>query len=207
MIRMNYIRIFTNIYEKNSWGKKANNRSAFSGSSGGHSSIRYTEKYNKFLINFILEHKITKVVDLGCGDWQSSHIIYNANPGIEYTGYDAYKKLIDSHTRMYPQYDFIHLDIIEDMYLIENADLYIIKDTLQYIKTNDIKNLLNYLIQFKKCKYIILCNSFNQSWENEECTNHQVGRGLIVGMNPLRSFSCKHLFYFNDKQVSILQLY
>ena len=54
MIRMNYIRIFTNIYEKNSWGKKANNRSAFSGSSGGHSSIRYTEKYNKFL----KEHKL-----------------------------------------------------------------------------------------------------------------------------------------------------
>jgi len=167
----------------------------------------FIQKFNRFIHQFIQLHQIITVIDLGCGEWISSYKACEYLQNIEYIGYDAYKQTIDNHIQTYPQYEFVHIDFIEDRHIIEQGDLCIIKDVFQYITNKDIQTILDYLIESKKCKYIIMCNTFNQNWENEDCSNHQYGRGLITHMFPLRKYKYTHLFYFNTKQVSLLQIY
>jgi hypothetical protein len=58
-------KIFQDIYEKNEWGY---------GSGEGFLEIQ-TRGYRRFLRHFLLEKKITTVVDMGCGDWQFSQFV------------------------------------------------------------------------------------------------------------------------------------
>ena len=61
--------VFTYIYENNIWGDNLNNK--YSGSSGDGSTIEFNkDTYINFVQNFIKDHNITSVVDLGCGDFR-----------------------------------------------------------------------------------------------------------------------------------------
>jgi hypothetical protein len=68
---------FEYIYAANIWGH---------GSGGGSSPIN-TRGYRRFLQNFLRKNNIKSVVDLGCGDWQFSHLI--DWKGIRYSGFDV----------------------------------------------------------------------------------------------------------------------
>ena len=86
---MNYKEYFTNIYDNNIWGE----------GSGGGSSIESTVLYREYLQKFLKEKNISSVIDYGCGDWQSSHLI-NFD-GIEYLGIDCVDSVIDNNTIKY----------------------------------------------------------------------------------------------------------
>lgn len=79
--------LFTNIYEKESWGKTM--CSSFSGSSGGGSNLSSynLEIYIPFIQRFITNNNIKSVTDLGCGDFRCGEIIYK-DLDITYYGYD-----------------------------------------------------------------------------------------------------------------------
>ena len=86
---------------------------------GEGSSITFTKEYTSFIRNFIDKNNIKKVIDLGCGDRQSSYLIYE-NKDIIYYGYDAYKNIITHNQKKYPEYIFTHLDILNNIDLIED---------------------------------------------------------------------------------------
>ena len=90
---------FTNAYENMWWGN--NNITEYSGSSGCGSTINYNEDtYIPFLKKFITDNNIKNIVDLGCGDFRCGKLIYD-DLDILYTGYDAYKKIIDYNSNQY----------------------------------------------------------------------------------------------------------
>ena len=104
--------VFTYIYENNIWGNNLNNK--YSGSSGDGSTIEFNkDTYINFVQNFIKDHNITSVVDLGCGDFRCGGLIYD-ELDVKYTGYDVYKKVVDFNTsnRSGTKYNFIHLDLV-----------------------------------------------------------------------------------------------
>lgn len=91
------IPVFTNIYENCSWAN--NNNTEYKGSSGPGSSINYNkDTYVPFLKKFILDNNIKNIVDLGCGDFLCGKLIYD-DLDISYTGYDAYNKIIEYHSK------------------------------------------------------------------------------------------------------------
>lgn len=195
------IPIFTKIYEKEEWGKTY--RKEFSGSSGNGSTIDYNIKeYIPFIKKFIQENNCKKIVDLGCGDWQSSYLIYQ-EMNVEYIGYDAYQLLITTNQNKYPMYKFYHIDIVNDKEKIESGDLCILKDVLQHLPNKDIDTLLSYLIDNKKFKYIIICNCRNQELDNKDIVAG-AWRQLTANMNPLKKFNPKILFNYNTKEVSLI---
>jgi hypothetical protein len=202
---MNNIDIFTNIYENNIWGNDSSIDNLYKGTSGGGSEINHCRQYIDFVREFIIKNKINKVIDLGCGDWQASCLIYEKLDNICYYGYDAYEKLIISHKNQYPDYSFIHLDFVDHKEKIESGDLCILKDVLQHLSNISIDTLLNYLIKEKKFKYILITNDGNQKSNNININNGEYRR-LSANFDPLKKFKPKIIYGYKNKEISLVEL-
>lgn len=196
-----HINIFTDIYEKSTWGSNKNGH--YNGSSGSGSAIEFNKEYIVFLRKFIDDNNIKKVVDLGCGDWQSSHLIYE-NKNIDYYGYDAYEKVVNYNSEKFPQYNFSQLDILNHIDLVEdNCDMYIIKDVIQHWTCEEIYLFLDKLL-LKKCRYIMVTNSCAQKYDDQDTPYRS--RPLSCNFKPLKKYNFKKLFNYKDKEVSILKI-
>jgi len=189
---------FTQIYNNNYWGN----------GSGAGSYIENTQIYNNTLIEFIKKNNITKITDIGCGDWQSSNLIYEQLSNIDYLGIDCVKTVIEQNKIKYPQYQFMNLDIICNMDLLRDSELYIVKDVLQHWMLNDIYNFLDCLIT-KNFKYIIITNNGNQ-YEDDLELNAYIGngRGLHSRFLPLKKYNSLHLLDYyggENKHMCIIE--
>ena len=205
MDNSDHIKIFTNIYEKCIWG--TNNNSMYKGSSGDGSDIEYNIKtYIPFLKTFIKQNDIRSIVDLGCGEFRCGPYIYN-DLDIKYTGYDAYNKVVQRNTSIYPivKYNFIHLDIVNNKEEIISGDICILKDVMQHWTTDEINIFLDYLIASKKFKYILLCNCSYQdidSYHSRE--GEHLFRPLSANYQPLKKYNPKILYTYESKEISVI---
>jgi len=200
--------VFTNIYENNCWGN--NNNVEYNGSSGPGSALQYNKNtYVPFLKKFITDNKIKNIVDLGCGDFLCGKLIYD-DLDISYTGYDTYKKVIDYNSKHYslPKYSFIHLDFCNGKENIVNGELCILKDVIMHWSLDNIYTFLDYLIECKKFKYILLCNCCNQTKDNTDIQTGQ-WRQLSCDYFPLKKYNPKKLYNFMSnikKEVSVIEI-
>jgi len=198
-------KIFTDLYKNNGWGDNKN--SEYNGSSGGGSDIEYNKNnYIPFLKKFILDNNITNIVDLGCGDFKCGKLIYD-DLNIKYTGYDAYKQIIDynSNNNLLSKYSFIHLDFCNNKENIINGELCILKDVIQHWDLDNIYKFLDYLIEYKKFKYILICNCCYQTEDN---TNIQISdfRPLSCEYFPLKKYNPIKLYNYHSKEVSVIEV-
>ena len=196
--------IFTKIYENKIWGDNKNNH--YSGSSGGGSCIKNNEEYIKILKNIIKEYKINTIVDLGCGDFQMGRLIYD-DINVLYTGYDTYKKIIDYHITQYPEpkYTFKHLDFYTNKDSIVEGDMCILKDVLQHWAINEIYTFMDYLVESKKFKYILLVNCCNQTIDNQDCDKTR-WRPLSCNLLPLKKYNAIKIDSYHTKEISIIKI-
>ena len=197
--------IFTNIYENNIWGN--NNNDEYNGCSGGGSAIDYNkDNYIPFLKKFIADNNIKKIVDLGCGDFLCGKIIYD-DLDILYSGYDTYKKIIDYNSKKctQPKYSFIYLDFYNNKESIVNGDMCILKDVIQHWSLDHIYKFLDYLVESKKFKYILICNCCNQTQDNTDIQNGDC-RPLSCEYLPLKKYNPKKLYNYQSKEVSVIEI-
>lgn len=197
--------VFTDIYENRCWGN--NNNSNYKGSSGSGSEINYNkDTYVPFLRNFIIENNIRTVVDLGCGDFKCGKLIYD-EMDICYTGYDAYKKIIDYHLTQYslPKYNFKNLDLCNKKEEIINGDLCILKDVIQHWSLIHIYTFLDYLVDNKKFRYILITNCCYQQSDNTDINNGDF-RPLSCEFFPLKKYNAKKLYNYDTKEVSVIEI-
>ena len=195
--------IFTNVYESKAWGN--NNNIDYNGSSGDGSSIEYNkDTYVFFLKKFITDNKIKNIIDLGCGDFRCGKLIYD-DLDILYTGYDAYKKVIDYNSKNYllPKYSFKHLDFCNNKESIINGDLCILKDVIQHWAVDNIYTFLDYLVETKKFKYILICNCCNQKQDNTNIIDGDF-RHLSCNYFPLKKYNPIKLYNYNSKEVCVI---
>jgi hypothetical protein len=190
MNNIQYTQEFTKIYNTNYWIK----------GSGAGSYIENTIIYNKFIIEFIKKNNINSITDIGCGDWQSSYLIYQNFDNIDYIGLDCVNSIIEKNKENHPKYKFYTLDILSNVDLIKDRDLYIIKDVLQHWKLKDIYDFLDKLVK-KNFKYIIITNNGNQSYDNLELNAYiGNGRGLNSNFFPLKKYNAELLLeYFGGE--------
>lgn len=134
---------FSTIYREDLW----------EGGSGIGSTVTNTAPYRKCVEEFIRANGIQSVVDLGCGDWQSTHLIdWN---GASYLGLDVVPSVIEANRRKWgPRgFQFRLVDISKDE--LPSADLLLIKDVLQHWPN---RNVLDFLPKLDNFKYAIVCN-------------------------------------------------
>ena len=199
------ISIFTNIYEKCIWGNE--NMNGFQGSSGEGSSIDYNKNsYVPFLRKFIQDHSIQKVVDLGCGDFRCGELIYGDLKNIQYYGFDAYKKLIQTHKKTYqnhPRFHFAQLNFSEQVEKLPPADLCILKDVIQHWPLDLIYQFMDKLVSSKKFKYIMICNCAQDAIDNSNITTGD-WRPISANKFPLKKYNPSIIYTYRTKEVSII---
>ena len=197
--------VFTTLYEHNYWGNNQNPE--YRGSSGGGSDVDYNKNtYVPFLKQFIKEREIKTVVDLGCGDFRCGPLIYD-DLDVSYTGYDAYKKVVNFHLKHYslPKYAFNHLDFCNKKEDIVAGDLCILKDVIQHWSLINIYTFLDYLVKHKKFKYILVCNCCNQVKDNTDILNGD-WRALSYNYLPLKKYNPTKLYNYDTKEVSVIEI-
>jgi SAM-dependent methyltransferase len=207
------INIFTEVYETNKWGDNDNPK--YEGSSGLGSAIWYNKKtYIPFIHTFLKKYKIKSVVDLGCGDFRIGLLLYGKK-NIDYTGYDAYKGVIDYNTEKFKEhtnFHFIHSDFtsMKDRENIHNADLCIIKDVLQHLPNNIIIKFMDYITKSHKFKYILLINCYNTTPENTKEYRKDIVGGEFSSLSalryPLNKYNAKVIYKWDTKEVSLIRL-
>jgi len=196
--------IFTYMYEYCIWGNNKNNK--YSGSSGPGSSVEYNEKYIEIVKKVIKDYNINNIVDLGCGDFIIGRLLYD-DINVSYTGYDVYKKIIDYHITQYPEpkYTFKHLDFYTNKESIIEGDMCILKDVIQHWPTEEIYVFMDYLIESKKFKYILLVNCCNQQINDQSC-NTGGWRHLTCNLLPLKKYNAVKIDNYNSKEISIIKM-
>lgn len=118
---------FSDIYDSNAWGR----------GSGVGSEPQHTVEYVALLRRFLVEHRITSVVDFGCGDWQFSRLIDWS--GVEYDGFDVVAGVIAENTSRFAAAN-VRFHTIGDGTRLPTADLLICKDVLQHLPNADIRH-------------------------------------------------------------------
>ncbi len=189
---MNFKEHFTDIYDNKRWGN----------GSGGGSEISSTIQYREFLQNFLKEKNIKSVIDYGCGDWQSSHLIDFS--GIVYLGVDCVDSVIEQNNIKYSK-DNIKFIVLDDMtqFFSYTSDLLILKDIIQHWSNDDIDYFLPNVIN--NFKYVLINNSSHQSYDYQD--EPKYNRPLSAKFQPLKKYNPEiFLEYnaYNNKEVSII---
>lgn len=196
--------IFTTIYKNNVWGNcVVKSCCQYSGSSGKSSSLKYTNDYIKFMKRFIMNNECKSVIDLGCGDWQHSHKLYEGLH-VQYTGYDIYHDMIEYLKKTYPLYTFKKLDIIQNKDKICGGDVCIIKDVFEYICNHDIDTLMKYIIGKKLFKYIFIITSNDQENDYQDIKTNGCYRKLSGKYYPLKAYNPVIIMKYKSKEVLLI---
>jgi SAM-dependent methyltransferase len=102
----------------------------WSGGSGSGSHPANTASYRAFVQRFIHIEKVRSVLDVGCGDWQSSRLMDWT--GIDYLGVDVVAAVVEANRERYQggNVRFQQLDVLHDP--LPLADLVLVKDVFQH---------------------------------------------------------------------------
>ena len=183
-----YEKRFDTIYREKLWGVNEENE----GYSGGGSDLENVLSYYEYLIQFIKDHHIRSVVDLGCGDWTFSKWIDWT--GIDYVGYDVVASVVEKNQQKYGSDNirFVHANFLtEDL---PEADLMICKHVLQHIPNRDV---FTFLKQLPKFTHSLILNARPVGGENIEHSISEIfpfwdDRGIDIRLPP---------FHVNGKKV------
>lgn len=195
--------IFKNIYENHIWGKNCCKEFDFEGSSGSSAKLNYSRDYVIFMKKFIINNNCKNIIDIGCGDWEHSHILYDGL-NINYYGYDVYDKLIEGLKIKFPQYHFQTLDVIQKTNLLRRGDICILKDFCEYICNEDIIKLLNYIITNKYYKYIFIINTYNKEGTCCDIKCNGLNHKISFNSPPLNIFNTTVIMKYKNKEVLLI---
>jgi hypothetical protein len=120
---------FQSVYQNQAWGK----------GSGPGSSPTNTIEYRAFVERFLRANSIRNVTDLGCGDWQFSHLINWEQTA--YLGLDVVPELVTQNRAKFaaPTIQFEEFTSIENL---PGGDLLISKEVLQHLPNQTITEYL-----------------------------------------------------------------
>lgn len=152
---------FDTIYEKKMW--TGNNQFTLSGPG---SELKYAKNCIRFLINFIKEKNIRKIVDGSCGDCLWIMEVLKEFPDIEFIGYDISNKIININKEKYKKYSFYQNNIL-DSGKIPECDLFIFRHTMMHLSMNNNINFINTLKYNSDCFVFLTHHEIKENKQGE----------------------------------------
>lgn len=177
-------KVFDRIYRANWWRN----------GSGTGSLPHTTEPYRQLLQRYLQDHRIGRVLDIGCGDWQFSRLVEWGDTN--YIGIDVVTSVIERNQQIYgrPGISFVHGDVLRDP--LPGADMVIVKDVLQHWTNDAIGQLLERLRRFRQ---VLITNStlaeVGPALPYMDLPSHGPYRPLDVRLPPFELPCCELLQY------------
>lgn len=173
--------IFSEIYERQLWGRPLSGRQFSSGH--GSSMDQHVAPYVTAMAQFVKELSWTpSVVDLGCGDFNVGSKIRQCFT--TYIACDVAPQVLEENRRRYAALDveFRQLDMIVDEF--PNADVCIIRQVLQHLSNADISSVL---AKTGKFKILILTepiprSPFTPNLDQPTGVSSRLARGIPSGV-------------------------
>jgi SAM-dependent methyltransferase len=193
---------FRRIYNTKTWGDDGERFHSGAGSRG-----LVAEQYCASVVNFIREHRVESVVDLGCGDFSVGRQIQQAT-GVRYMGIDVVPELIEHHrnTVHNPLVSFHLADITSDP--LPAAGLCLIRQVLQHLNNEEIARTLANLKNFT---WVLISEhvpvhpkSINRDKPHGPDVRVRYGSGVYVEQPPF-SMPAAELWNFPLKKNSMLR--
>ncbi len=128
-------KLFSRIYHENMWGGE---KGEFNSGPGSDDFVGIA--YAKLIKEYIRQHNIKSVVDIGCGDFRIARQFISDD--IDYTGIDVVPSLIENNQRLYGRSNVRFLNIDATREDIPGADLCTIRQVLQHLSNNHIQSIL-----------------------------------------------------------------
>lgn len=134
-------KVFSDIYRNKEWGGEGE---FFSGS-GSHTEHIITP-YIDLLTNLIIDNKIRKIVEIGCGDFYvMQKVLANMRTeDISYIGIDIVKDLIEYNQRNFSRdtIQFTCMDASSEDTILPIGDMLIIRQVMQHLNNNAIRTIM-----------------------------------------------------------------
>ncbi|MEI7525476.1 MAG: class I SAM-dependent methyltransferase [Mariniphaga sp.] len=189
--------IYSKIYKENIWGQ---DHTGFF--SGGGSSSPNVSKYIDFVDSFIRTNNITRVVDLGCGDFRVMRTITDRNKTLNYIGVDIVPDLISFVQNHYgnERIQFLCLDAIKDN--LPDADLVTVRQVLQHLSNHDVTSILKKLVKYK---YALVSEHIltgpgvipNKDKKTGQFTRLDLNSSLLINLSPF-SLDATQVFEYDE---------
>ena len=181
---------FTNIYDKELWGKEKG--------SGAGSRPKFNKEYILFLENFLRDNDIKSVIDFGCGDWQFSRYIDWSD--VDYLGLDIVDSVIENNKKQFSQYSFVSdTDVFK---YLEGREFIIIKDVIMHWPNEEILSFLDKLVTYDI--KILLVNVFGQP-KNRKLKRVGGFSRLDYDKFPLNKYNSELIFTWKNRQVVLIK--
>jgi hypothetical protein len=128
-------KLFSRIYHDNLWGGEKGEYY-----SGPGSDDHVGQAYAKMVKEYIAQHQITKIVDIGCGDFRIASQFITAD--IDYTGIDVVPDLIENNQQRYGSSNIRFKCIDATKEPLPDGELCLIRQVLQHLSNDHIKSIL-----------------------------------------------------------------
>jgi SAM-dependent methyltransferase len=135
--KLSMAQAFSRIYSTKGWGSQDQEPYCSGTGSGGAAA----DEYCRLVGEFIREHGIQSVADLGCGDFRIGRRIV-ADTGVRYTGVDVVPELVSYYQRHFSseQVRFECVNIASDP--LPDAQLCLLRQVLQHLSNAEIRCVL-----------------------------------------------------------------
>ena len=136
-------KIFNTIYSSNFW-RDYKDPSNVESKSGFGSDLPKIEEFIKSYRTFIIENKISSILDIGCGDFIYMNEILKDLSDIKYTGVDIVPSIIDSNNNKFGNnnFQFKVMDAVEET-IDGDFDLIMSRFVMIHLDNSDNKKFLD----------------------------------------------------------------
>ena len=147
---------FSEIYEKHSWDGETR--------SGNGSDLANTQFLREDYQRFLKDEGIKSILDIGCGEfnWQQ-HLDFT---GIDVIGIDIVSEVVETLTNKFPQFSFIHHDMVESAPDIQYSEVVFSRDVIQHLDIEDIRKFIRNSVKINE-GFLIL-NHYPELTKNNE---------------------------------------
>ena len=130
--------------------------------SGPGSEIECAKNIIKFLIDFIKENNIKRIIDGSCGDCMWIMKVLNEFPDVEYIVYDISQEIININKEKYSKYSFYQQNLLE-LKELPTCDLFIIRHTMMHLSLKDNIILIDMLKKNSNCFIALTHHEVNKN--------------------------------------------
>lgn len=190
--------VFDEVYSKGVWGKDEKGEST--SGLGSHDSA-LIEPYIDKVAGFLKEKNVNVIVDLGCGDFNiGKHFV---NCCSDYIACDVSNLILEQNKKKYDfdNVQFLNLDLSKDE--LPKGDIAFVRQVLQHLSNDDIKNFVADLHNYKPYKYLLVTEHLPSDPNFKANLDKPSGPNIRVALNSGIELH-KEPFNLNAKNKSVL---